>query len=39
MNMFLNVNMKVYTLISIIIGAGYAKMPVFGGKYDYCQRF
>ena len=32
MDMFLNVNMNVYKIISIIIGTGYAKMTVFGGK-------
>ena len=30
MDMFFNVNMNVYRIISIIIGTGYAKMPVFG---------
>ena len=28
--MFLNVNMNVYKLISIVISTGYAKMPIFG---------
>jgi len=34
-----NVNMNVYKMISIIISTGYAKIPVFGGKSDYCHRF
>ena len=36
--MFLNVNMNVYKLISIVISTGYAKMPIFGKKSDYCHR-
>ena len=38
MGMFFNVNMNVYNMIGIIIGTGDAKMPVLGGKSDYCHR-